>query len=300
MHRIVVLNCPGGMLPCLVCFFYLSNVHCHNASSCIRHVLQQAAADGGMAQARGLGWTLCACTSVCVHMHACKQAWRHPYLVWTWLCVLAASHMHTCVLMRIALQDTDSPSLGHMAHHLVNVPKWDTWRMLPQVWHLPTSIMEGERKGGCVDPAATAAAFTFAGRRIWTRLWCSQPLRGLMLMCQVVAAWYVQMTTRGINDATWRRTFNPLGCLPAPSPGAALVSSHGGKLPALLSAHRQYATTNHVHCKDTLSPLALPLPCCVQAVKQGKTAFALAHGVDVYQVSMTAPQQNSARSCICN
>lgn len=41
----------------------------------------------------------------------------------------------SCVLHPV--QDTDTPSLGHMAHHLVNVPKWDAWKMLPQVCLLP-------------------------------------------------------------------------------------------------------------------------------------------------------------------
>lgn len=27
------------------------------------------------------------------------------------------------------------PSLGHMVHHLVNGPKWDAWKMLPEVGH---------------------------------------------------------------------------------------------------------------------------------------------------------------------
>jgi hypothetical protein len=34
-------------------------------------------------------------------------------------------------------QDTETPSLGHMAHHLVNVPKWQAWQMLPEVWRGP-------------------------------------------------------------------------------------------------------------------------------------------------------------------
>jgi hypothetical protein len=27
----------------------------------------------------------------------------------------------------------EDPSLGHMVHHLVNGPKWDAWKMLPEV-----------------------------------------------------------------------------------------------------------------------------------------------------------------------
>jgi hypothetical protein len=38
-----------------------------------------------------------------------------------------------CCVLLLLLQDTDTPSLGHMAHHLINVPKWDAWKHLPQV-----------------------------------------------------------------------------------------------------------------------------------------------------------------------
>jgi len=31
------------------------------------------------------------------------------------------------------LAQGDQPSLGHMAAHLINKPKWDAWKMLPEV-----------------------------------------------------------------------------------------------------------------------------------------------------------------------
>jgi hypothetical protein len=31
------------------------------------------------------------------------------------------------------VQETEEATLGHLAHHLVNEPKWEAWKMLPEV-----------------------------------------------------------------------------------------------------------------------------------------------------------------------
>lgn len=33
----------------------------------------------------------------------------------------------------VQLVQGEAPSLGHMASHLINPPKWDAWKVLPQV-----------------------------------------------------------------------------------------------------------------------------------------------------------------------
>jgi hypothetical protein len=33
----------------------------------------------------------------------------------------------------VQLVQGETPSLGHMASHLINPPKWDAWKVLPQV-----------------------------------------------------------------------------------------------------------------------------------------------------------------------
>jgi hypothetical protein len=33
----------------------------------------------------------------------------------------------------VQLVQGEVPSLGHMASHLINPPKWDAWKVLPQV-----------------------------------------------------------------------------------------------------------------------------------------------------------------------
>jgi hypothetical protein len=36
----------------------------------------------------------------------------------------------------VQLVQGEAPSLGHMASHLINPPKWDAWKVLPQVSRL--------------------------------------------------------------------------------------------------------------------------------------------------------------------